>query len=80
MHEVTDKTFLSKIRLQEVGVLSRHSIKHQPLIQLQELNQTTGNSYLPNQQLFDSSIGEVARVPWRAARLSLHRVAFRDRQ
>lgn len=50
-----------------------------PLIKVWELNQTTRHSYLPIQQLFDSSVGDAARPRWRAAWLSLPKVALRGR-
>lgn len=58
----------------------------QALNQMAPLNQAiraesdNWNSYLPNQQLFDSCITEAASLLWRAAWLSLPRVAFRERR
>lgn len=59
-------------------VVARHSTKCCLLIKVWKLNQTR-HSYLPMQQLFDSSVGEAARLLWRAAWLSLPKVAFRER-
>lgn len=56
-----------------------HSTKCSPLIKVWELRQTSRHSYLPIQQLFDSSVREAARLLWQAAWLSLPKVAFRER-
>lgn len=67
------------MKIARLRVVAGHSTKCCPLIKVWELNQTTRHSYLPIQQLFDSSIGEAARLLWRAAWLSLPKVAFRER-
>lgn len=67
------------LKIVRMRVLAGHSTKCCPLIKVWELNQTTRHSYLPIQHLFDSSIREAARLLWRAAWLSLPKVAFRER-
>lgn len=67
------------MKIVRMRVVAGHSTKCCPLIKVWELNQTTRYSYLPIQQLFDSSIREAARLFWRAAWLSLPKVAFRER-
>lgn len=61
-------------------VLDRHLTKCCHLIILWELNQAIGHSYLPIQQLFDSSLREAACLLWHAAWRSLPIVAFRERR
>lgn len=50
------------MKIARLRVVAGHSTKCCPLIKVWELNQTTRHSYLPIQQLFDSSVRVAARL------------------
>lgn len=57
---VRDHFYCRIMKIVRLRVVAGHSTKYCPLIKVWELNQTTRHSYLPIQQLFDSSVGEAA--------------------